>query len=91
MGVHIMPHTVATAWPVLWHHYDPTYPLEADLPFSTARIIANQVKYEDAARSAAEVLDLCSDWPGPEFPFPRCQHRPGDHEPYDSPSADPKP
>jgi hypothetical protein len=81
MGVSIMPNTVASTWPVLWHHYDPTYPLDAELPFSTARIVTDRVQREDAAHSAVEVFDLPTDWPGPEPAFPRCAHRPQDHSP----------
>ncbi len=41
-------------------------------------------RFEDATRSAGEVLGLPADWPGPERPFERCKHRPGDHPPYDT-------
>ena len=79
MGIGILSHTCATAWPRIWHHFDPTYELEAELPFSSARVVGEQLKIEDATRSAAEVLGLPADWPGPEPAFPKCQHRPEDH------------
>lgn len=84
MGVGILPGACATAWPRLWHHFEPTYTLNAELPFATARVVDDQLKFADATRSAAEVLDLTIDWPGPERPFELCKHRPGDHAPYDS-------
>jgi hypothetical protein len=79
MGIGILPHTCASAWPRLWHHFDPTYTLDADLPFSTARVVGEQLKFEDGTRSAADVLGLPVDWPGPEPAFPPCLHRPEDH------------
>jgi hypothetical protein len=79
MGVGILPHTVATAWPRLWHHFDPTHTLAADLPFSTTRVSGNQLEFQEETRSAAEVLHLPPDWPGPEPAFTGCEHRPGDH------------
>jgi hypothetical protein len=79
MGTGIVPNTCARAWPSLWHHFDPTYALEADLPFSSTRVVDERLAVEDAKRSASEVLGLPADWPGPEPAFPRCQHRPGDH------------
>jgi hypothetical protein len=79
MGVGIVPNTSATAWPSLWHHFDPTYPLDADLPFSSTRVVDERLAVEDATRSATHVLGLPVDWPGPEAAFPRCQHRPEDH------------
>jgi hypothetical protein len=79
MGVGIVPHTCARVWPRLWHHFDPTYALDADLPFSSTRVVDERLAVEDAKRSATEVLGLPVDWPGPEPEFPRCQHRPEDH------------
>jgi hypothetical protein len=79
MGVGILPLTCATAWPRLWHHFDPTYTLEADLPFSTVRVVDDELAFTDATRSASEVLGLPVEWPGPEPAFPRCAHGPGDH------------
>jgi hypothetical protein len=91
MGVGILPGACAAAWPRLWHHFEPTYTLNAELPFATAQVVGEQLEFEDATRSAAEVLGLPVDWPGPEPPFPKCQHRPEDHTPYSSPSADSNP
>ncbi|MHB8241685.1 MAG: hypothetical protein ACYDHN_06805 [Solirubrobacteraceae bacterium] len=79
MGTGIVPNTSARAWPSLWHHFDPTYALDADLPFSSARVVEERLVVEDAKRSASEVLGLLVDWPGPDPAFPRCQHRPEDH------------
>jgi hypothetical protein len=79
IGVGIVPHTCATAWPTLWHHFDPTHALNTDLPFSSTRVVDERLVVEDAKLSASQVLDLPVDWPGPEPAFPRCQHRPGDH------------
>ncbi len=84
MGVGILPATCATAWPRLWHHFHPTYSLNADLPFATARVVDEQLAFEDATLSAAKVLALPAEWPGPEPPFDLCKHGPGDHAPYDT-------
>jgi hypothetical protein len=80
MGVGIVPRTCATAWPRLWQHFDPSYPLEADLPFSTVRLVDDELVSTDATRTASDVLGLPADWPGPEPLFPRCAHRPSDHQ-----------
>jgi hypothetical protein len=63
----------------MWHHFGPTYTLDAELPFPTARVVGNEIDYEDSTLSAAEVLELPVNWPGPEPAFPRCAHGPGDH------------
>jgi hypothetical protein len=83
IGVGILPHTIATAWPTLWHHFDPTYELEADLPFSTSIVVDDRLEVSEATRSPAEVFNLPADWPGPEPAFPRCLHRPEDHRRVD--------
>lgn len=79
MGVGIVPQTIATAWPRLWHHFDPMYELDANLPFSAARVTDDDLRITEATRSPADVFDVPVDWPGPEPAFPRCEHRPGDH------------
>jgi hypothetical protein len=79
IGVSIIPGTIASAWPRLWYHFDPRYALGAELPFSTAHVVGEHVEFEDAAQTPSEVLGLRADWPGPEPPFIRCAHRPGDH------------
>lgn len=79
IGTGILHHSIATAWPQVWHHFDPTYALEAELPFSTVRVADDHLEVKDATRSAADVLGLPADWPGPEPAFPRCLHRPEDH------------
>jgi hypothetical protein len=79
LGVAIMPHSCATAWPRLWHHFDADRPLEARLPFPSVIVDDGELQFEDGSRTAAEVLGLPADWPGPEPPFVGCQHRPGDH------------
>jgi hypothetical protein len=89
VGVGIMPMTCATAWPRLWHHFAPAHPLDAALPFASVRVVEDEVQFKQATRSAAEALGLPVTWPGPESPFARCQHQPGDHAPYDTPPADP--
>jgi hypothetical protein len=81
MGINILPGTCATAWPRLWHHFEPTYTLNAELPFATARVVGEQLEFGDATRSAAEVLGLAAEWPGPGRPFELCKHHPGDHAP----------
>jgi hypothetical protein len=91
MGVGILPNTAATAWPQLWHHYDPRYELRAELPFSTVRAMDDQLAFGDATQSTSEVFSLAPDWPGPEPAFPRCLHRPEDHAAYGSPSVDSNP
>jgi hypothetical protein len=80
MGVGILPHTAAKAWPTVWHHFDPRHQLDVDLPFSTVRAVGNKLKFEDAKHSASQVLGLPSDWPGLEPAFPRYEHRPEDHQ-----------
>jgi hypothetical protein len=79
MGVGIMPNTCAVAWPRLWHHFEPTFTLDAKLPFPTARVSGENIEFGEATESAAEVLGLRPDWPGPEPPFPPCEHGPDDH------------
>jgi hypothetical protein len=81
LGVGILPHTVATAWPTLWHHFDPTFGLAVDLPFRTARLVDETLELVEPPRSASDVLALPTDWPGPDPPFRQCQHGPGDHTP----------
>jgi hypothetical protein len=89
MGVGILPGACATAWPRLWHHFEPNYTLNAELPFSTARVLGEQLVFEEATSLAADVLGLPPEWPGPERSFELCKHRPGDHAPYDT-DAEPK-
>lgn len=84
IGTGILHHSIATAWPQVWHHFDPTHVLEAELPFSTVRVVGDQLEVTEATRSAADVLGLPEDWPGPEPAFPRCLHRPEDHRPAGS-------
>jgi hypothetical protein len=79
IGTGILHHSIVTAWPQIWHHFDPTYALDAELPFSAVRVVGDQLEVTDATRSAADVLGLPGDWPGPEPAFPRCLHRPEDH------------
>lgn len=79
MGVEILPGTCATTLPRLWHHFDPTYTLDADLPFASATVVDDQLQVTDATSTAGAILGLPDDWPGPEPRFPRCAHRPGDH------------
>jgi hypothetical protein len=83
IGVGVLPHTIATAWPTLWHHFGPTYELEADLPFSTTRVVGDRLEVSETTRSPDEVFNLPADWPGPEPAFPRCLHRPEDHRRVD--------
>jgi hypothetical protein len=68
LGVGIWPSSIGTAWPRIWHHYAPTYKLTTELPFSTAQVVGEELALGDATRSAAEVLDVPNDWPGPLFP-----------------------
>ena len=79
MGVGILPNTIARSAPQLWHHFDPTFPLEVDLPFSSVRVVDQELEIKDATRSPAEVFGVAHEWPGPEPAFPRCLHRPEDH------------
>ena len=66
LGVGILPHTVATRWPTLWHHFNPTFELVADLPFSAMRVIDNSLQSSEATRSPSDVFGLSADWPGQE-------------------------
>jgi hypothetical protein len=79
MGAGILPTTCARELPRLWYHFDPTYRLETELPFSTARLVGDEFVFSDATRSASEVLSLPQDWPGALFS--PCLHRPEDHAP----------
>jgi hypothetical protein len=81
LGVGILPHTVVTAWPTLWHHFEPTFELTADLPFGTKRVIDDSLRSTEATKLPSEVFALPEDWPGPEPSFSPCEHRPGDHRP----------
>jgi hypothetical protein len=81
LGVGILPHTVATAWPTVWHHFDPTFKLTADLPFPATRLTDDTLQTSPAKASAADVFGLPGEWPGPEPAFKRCRHAPTDHVP----------
>jgi hypothetical protein len=68
----LRPWTCAHELPELWLNPWSDEPLDCDLPFVTG--ITNdegQTSYHDKARSASEIFNLPSDWPGPEPPFPR--------------------
>lgn len=78
-GVGILPHTVASAWPTLWHHFDPTFPLTTHFPFRATHLVDDALESLQASESASRVFGLPGDWPGPEPPFRLCEHRPGDH------------
>jgi hypothetical protein len=84
MGVGVLPHSAATTWPHLWHHYDPHRVLTADLPFAAVRVVGDQLAFSEVSRTADETFGLPADWPGPEPAFPRCLHRPEDHRPQAS-------
>jgi hypothetical protein len=87
IGTGILPHSITTAWPEVWHHFAPTYALVADLPFSEVQVVNDHLEVNDALMSPADVLGLRADWPGPEPAFPRCLHRPEDHRPARPPSS----
>jgi hypothetical protein len=81
LGVGILPHTIATAWPTLWHHFDPKFKLNTDLPFASMRVVDDALHSSDVTQAPTAVFDLPTEWPGPEPPFSRCEHRPTDHMP----------
>jgi hypothetical protein len=64
MGVSIIPETCASRLPAIWHHFDPTYKLDADLPFPRMDVIDDQLQLTAATRHAYEVMDLDENWPG---------------------------
>jgi hypothetical protein len=76
VGVGILPHTVATAWPTLWYHFDPTFTLLADLPFSAMRVVDDSLQRSEATRPPTDVFGLPHEWPGlrsrhgPNAPLP---------------------
>ena len=65
----------------MWHHFDPTFELTADLPFGTVRVINDALEIADSKASASDVFGLSDQWPGPDPAFKRCKHRPGNHMP----------
>jgi hypothetical protein len=81
LGNGILPSSAARASPTLWHHFDPTFELTADLPFASMRLIEDSLQSSEPVRSPADVFGLASEWPKPEPPFARCEHGPDDHAP----------
>jgi len=71
MGIGIVPETCARTAPQLWHHFDPTYSLDTNLPFATARVANDQLRFSEASASVHDLLGLAPDWPGPEPAFER--------------------
>jgi len=72
IGTGLMPWNAAKVWPRIWPNPWATHPLEISLPLPTA--LADDrgaVSYEDRDGWPAKLLDLSSDWPGPERPFER--------------------
>ena len=69
MGTTIVPTSVATTAPRVWHHFAPTHPLDVELPLPTARVVDDErVDFQDARKPIHKVLELPADWPGPLFP-----------------------
>jgi hypothetical protein len=81
LGVGILPHTVASAWPTVWHHFDPTYEFADDLPFAAMRVVGDDLRASEATATPLGVFGLPDEWPGPDPAFRRCDHSPGDHVP----------
>jgi hypothetical protein len=64
------PSTCTRVLPVLWMNPWAESPLQSRLPFATASTNdEGGLTYEEATRSAAEILGLPPEWPGPEEPF----------------------
>lgn len=69
MGVNVLPITCARSAPRVWHHFAPDRPLEAELPLAAARVVDDTIAMSDAVRAPNDLLELPTDWPGPEPPF----------------------
>ena len=69
IGVGILPETCARAAPRLWHHFAPDRQLKVDLPFATARIVDDELRFADAKTLPHDLLGLTPEWPGPGPPF----------------------
>jgi hypothetical protein len=64
MGVSIVPNTCATKLPTIWHHFDPTYTLDTDLPLPRMDVVNDYLQFTAATRQAYDVLGLDENWPG---------------------------
>jgi hypothetical protein len=64
MGVSIIPETCASKLPTIWHHFDPTYTLDAELPLPRMDVVDDKLRFTTATREPYEVLGLDENWPG---------------------------
>src|SRR5262249_49851789 len=69
VGHGILHHNFAHQPPRLWHHYAPHHPLDAGLPFATARLVDGELWLADAERAPHDLFGLPEEWPGPDPPF----------------------
>lgn len=72
IGRNIAPWSVTDRAPVLWHHPFANHSLEASLVYPSQRFDPERslLVEVEGTESMHEFLDLPSDWPGPDEPFP---------------------
>ncbi len=63
-GISVLPSNCARKDLRIWHHFAPDQELTGHLPFAAARVIDDQLVFEDALAAPNEMLDLPQDWPG---------------------------
>ena len=64
MGVSIVPETCASKLPTIWHHFDPTYTLDAKLPLPRVDVVDDQLQFTSVTQQAHELMGLDKNWPG---------------------------
>lgn len=73
LAQHLMPWTVATTTPVLWHHPEAAHSVSiVGAPWREAAVVKDtgELQYTGSSITPARFFDLSDEWPGPGDPFP---------------------